>query len=205
MQPSDVAEAEWVRLARRPFGRAPRGRRDGIWRGTINGDMMNEDRQRAGRNEVESRLTVNCEGGACMNSRNLYWGIAAASIVAVVAACAAQLTQHPSDPAIQVGESDLGGVVAGPQGPEAGVWVIAETTESAHPIRQDRRDRRSRPLPHARICRRRTTACGCAATGWSIRPRCRATPGSDPRSHGGDRAESRLRRRTTTRRSTGTR
>ncbi len=28
-----------------------------------------------------------------------------------------------------VGDSDLGGVVSGPNGPEAGVWVIAETTD----------------------------------------------------------------------------
>src|SRR5437667_12900472 len=28
----------------------------------------------------------------------------------------------------KVGASDLGGVVNGPKGPEAGVWVIAETT-----------------------------------------------------------------------------
>jgi hypothetical protein len=30
---------------------------------------------------------------------------------------------------IQPGASDIGGVVTGPRGPEAGVWVIAETTE----------------------------------------------------------------------------
>src|SRR5439155_9191674 len=30
-------------------------------------------------------------------------------------------------PAVTVGESDLGGVVTSPNGPEAGVWVIAET------------------------------------------------------------------------------
>jgi hypothetical protein len=30
---------------------------------------------------------------------------------------------------VSVGRSDLGGVVRGPKGPEAGVWVIAETTE----------------------------------------------------------------------------
>jgi len=29
----------------------------------------------------------------------------------------------------KVGPSDIGGVVAGPKGPEAGVWVIAETTD----------------------------------------------------------------------------
>ena len=28
-----------------------------------------------------------------------------------------------------VGKNDLGGVVSGPKGPEAGVWVIAETTD----------------------------------------------------------------------------
>src|SRR6266404_3755290 len=31
-------------------------------------------------------------------------------------------------PAITIGAADLGGVVTGPGGPEAGVWVIAETT-----------------------------------------------------------------------------
>src|SRR5262245_39053786 len=30
---------------------------------------------------------------------------------------------------VDIGTSDIGGVVAGPNGPEAGVWVIAETTD----------------------------------------------------------------------------
>jgi hypothetical protein len=34
-----------------------------------------------------------------------------------------------ADAALSVGASALGGVVSGPNGPEAGVWVIAETTE----------------------------------------------------------------------------
>ena len=34
-----------------------------------------------------------------------------------------------TDTAIRVLENELGGVVTGPNGPEAGVWVIAETTE----------------------------------------------------------------------------
>jgi hypothetical protein len=104
-----------------------------------------------------------------VNSRNLHWGIVAAGIAAVLAACAAQLTQHPSEPAIQVGESDLGGVVTGPQGPEAGVWVIAETTEL--PTRYtkivvtDDRGRYVLPgLPKANY------SVGCADTGWWIRP-----------------------------------
>jgi hypothetical protein len=39
------------------------------------------------------------------------------------------LAQQSTDPAIRIGDNDLGGVVTGPGGPEAGVWVIAETTD----------------------------------------------------------------------------
>ena len=51
------------------------------------------------------------------------------STVAAVgtAAFAAGLPMQVS--AQQVGATDLGGVVTGPGGPEAGVWVIAETTD----------------------------------------------------------------------------
>src|SRR5690242_19595425 len=48
----------------------------------------------------------------------------AAGIVALVAA------RMPAKPAtVQVGDNDIGGVVTGPRGPEAGVWVIAETSD----------------------------------------------------------------------------
>ena len=57
-------------------------------------------------------------------------GVAAAGIAAVLAACAAQMDKpQVADEAIHVGASDLGGVVNGARGPEAGVWVIAETTD----------------------------------------------------------------------------
>ena len=46
----------------------------------------------------------------------------------VLAACAMQVTQGP-DAAAGVREGELGGVVTGRNGPEAGVWVIAETTD----------------------------------------------------------------------------
>ena len=36
---------------------------------------------------------------------------------------------EPAVAAIDIGASDIGGVVAGPHGPEAGVWVIAETRD----------------------------------------------------------------------------
>ena len=51
------------------------------------------------------------------------WGIGA-GLAIVAAACAMQMNPEQS---MAVGESDLGGVVSSPNGPEAGVWVIAET------------------------------------------------------------------------------
>jgi hypothetical protein len=54
--------------------------------------------------------------------RTLRWGLGAA--LAVLAACATQLGSE-----IGIGASDLGGTVTSPSGPEAGVWVIAETTD----------------------------------------------------------------------------
>src|SRR6185369_3001525 len=35
----------------------------------------------------------------------------------------------PGDPALRVGANDLGGIVTSVNGPEAGVWVIAETPD----------------------------------------------------------------------------
>jgi hypothetical protein len=55
-------------------------------------------------------------------TKKLYGGLAAFGIAALLAACAAGL-------GTQEGGGDLSGVVSGPKGPEAGVWVIAETTD----------------------------------------------------------------------------
>jgi hypothetical protein len=49
----------------------------------------------------------------------------AAIVAALLAACAAQVG---SEGGVSVGGSDIGGVVTSSKGPEAGVWVIAETT-----------------------------------------------------------------------------
>jgi hypothetical protein len=52
--------------------------------------------------------------------------------IAAVAALAASVLSPAGAQqvdAVTVGDSDLGGVVSGPNGPEAGVWVIAETTD----------------------------------------------------------------------------
>ena len=60
----------------------------------------------------------------------LFGGVAAAAVAALLAACAAPMDKpQPADESIHVGAADLGGVVNSAKGPEAGVWVIAETTD----------------------------------------------------------------------------
>ena len=55
--------------------------------------------------------------------------VVATSLVAVRGQTAGQA-------AVRVDNDDVGGVVTGPRGPEAGVWVIAETTELPTPLRK---------------------------------------------------------------------
>src|SRR5262245_60623748 len=63
-------------------------------------------------------------------TRGLYVSLVAITIAVLLTAPSARLgAQQSTDPAIRVGNNDLGGVVTGPTGPEAGVWVIAETTD----------------------------------------------------------------------------
>jgi hypothetical protein len=56
-------------------------------------------------------------------------GAAAIALAALLAVPAAPQAQKAGT-AIHIGKTDLGGVVSGPNGPEAGVWVIAETTDT---------------------------------------------------------------------------
>ena len=51
------------------------------------------------------------------------------AIVAVIGSLAVTSARQPAAPAVPVDADDLGGIVAGDKGPEAGVWVIAETTD----------------------------------------------------------------------------
>jgi hypothetical protein len=56
--------------------------------------------------------------------------VVALGIGGVLVSGQARLSAQPSpDPAIRIGAADLGGVVTSATGPEAGVWVIAETTD----------------------------------------------------------------------------
>lgn len=56
-------------------------------------------------------------------------GIAAAATAVLLAACAAGSGSSKSTAEVSVRANEFGGVVSGAHGPEAGVWVIAETTD----------------------------------------------------------------------------
>jgi hypothetical protein len=58
--------------------------------------------------------------------RGLYLGVAA---VAIALAFGVAPMPASAQTAVSIGNTDIGGVVTGPNGPEAGVWVIAETTD----------------------------------------------------------------------------
>jgi len=56
--------------------------------------------------------------------------VAAAALALFLSAAPVELSAQQSAPSgVSIGDADLGGVVTGPNGPEAGVWVIAETTD----------------------------------------------------------------------------
>ena len=61
---------------------------------------------------------------------SLYLSVAAIGGAVLLGAPSMQLRAQQGAPAgVSIGDGDLGGVVSGPSGPEAGVWVIAETTD----------------------------------------------------------------------------
>ncbi|HEY1536196.1 MAG TPA: hypothetical protein VGF76_19380, partial [Polyangiaceae bacterium] len=53
-----------------------------------------------------------------------------AGVLAAIGTMASGARAQRVDAAITVGSSDLGGVVTSRKGPEAGVWVIAETIDT---------------------------------------------------------------------------
>src|SRR5262245_51009982 len=52
-------------------------------------------------------------------------GLAAAFLTTLTGTAARQVSSET----VRIDRDDIGGVVNGPRGPEAGVWVIAETTD----------------------------------------------------------------------------
>jgi hypothetical protein len=63
-------------------------------------------------------------------TRVLYVGLVAVGVAVLLAASSAPLSaQQNPDEAVRIDDDDIGGVVTSAHGPEAGVWVIAETTD----------------------------------------------------------------------------
>jgi len=61
--------------------------------------------------------------------RKILWACMAAIGIAVSSMFAPVLVQAQQVSAVAIDDDDIGGVVTGPKGPEAGVWVIAETRD----------------------------------------------------------------------------
>ena len=126
--------------------------------------------------------------------------IAALSSVVLSGGPSTAVAQQANEPAID--GDDIGGVVSGPNGPEAGVWVIAETrpaNQVAKIVVTDDQGRYVMPdLPAANY------SVWVRGYGWWIRRSCgqsRASTLISPRC----RRRTRRRRRITIQRSTGTR
>jgi len=63
-----------------------------------------------------------------MTSKGLYWGVVTVGLAAsMFASLAIVSARQAGGGAPAIDNDDVGGVVTGPRGPEAGVWVIAET------------------------------------------------------------------------------
>src|SRR5215218_625111 len=73
------------------------------------------------------RWSLGLPGGNMSVRRVLFSTVAALSIAA--GSAAAQVPAAAQQAALAIDNDDIGGVVTGPTGPEAGVWVIAETTD----------------------------------------------------------------------------
>ncbi len=110
-------------------------------------------------------------------TRGLSLAMAAIGITAVLAACqTGPSSQQSTDSGLRIGESDLGGMVASANGPEAGVWVIAETndlpTKFTRIVVTDDRGRYVMPgLPKA------TYYVWVRGYGLADSPKLRTTPG----------------------------
>src|SRR5215475_4223494 len=78
----------------------------------------------------QREATMRTIGGlkAHARSRGLYCSVAAIALAAFLAAAPVKVAAQQAE-AVSIGQADIGGVVTGPNGPEAGVWVIAETTD----------------------------------------------------------------------------
>src|SRR5262249_55659001 len=76
-------------------------------------------------NASETKTTRTRSASMRLKAR-LYLTVAAIGLASLLAAAPARLSAQT---AVAIDNDDIGGVVTGASGPEAGVWVIAETTD----------------------------------------------------------------------------
>ena len=79
--------------------------------------------------DVDGEIAL--EGDSLMTTgRSVFLAVVAVSCATLVAASSRRMTDRESPlQRVQAAENDIAGVVTGANGPEAGVWVIAETTD----------------------------------------------------------------------------
>src|SRR4051794_35337087 len=67
-------------------------------------------------------------GGTSM-TRSLRWGLLTlAAVIAAAGVARESWAQQPAGESVRIDQHAIAGIVTGAQGPEAGVWVIAETS-----------------------------------------------------------------------------
>src|SRR6185295_3416020 len=72
-----------------------------------------------------------------MTKQSIYVSVASIAVATIVAASlAGSRTQVAAQAAVPLDADDIGGVVSGPRGPEAGVWVIAESKDLPTTLRK---------------------------------------------------------------------
>ena len=64
-----------------------------------------------------------------MTRKDLYLSVAAIALAAFIGVPATPAQAQQAAQAVTIDGDDIGGVVTGVKGPEAGVWVIAETND----------------------------------------------------------------------------
>src|SRR5689334_20918000 len=65
-----------------------------------------------------------------MNAKKIFTATSAAIAAIFTVASLAGLRGQTQSASVAIDNDDIGGIVTGPRGPEAGVWVIAETADT---------------------------------------------------------------------------
>src|SRR5690242_12961617 len=80
--------------------------------------------------EAVRTAAVHIHGRSFMTRKDLYFSVAAVALAAFLGVPAMPAhAQQAAAQTVAIDSDDIGGVVASPKGPEAGVWVIAETND----------------------------------------------------------------------------